>query len=68
MKELLANAIEADEDILHLVKISPNKSGIKAVSYIFAFAAAFLVLYSTAFFFIDVDASILAVKTFFGFK
>lgn len=67
MKELLANAIEADEDILHLVKSSPKKSGIKAVSYIFAFAAVFLVLYSTAFFFIDVDASILAVKAFFGF-
>jgi len=68
MKELLSNAIEADEDIMHLVKISPKKSGIKAVSYIFGFAAVFLVIYSTAFFFIDTDASMLAMKTFLGLE
>jgi len=66
MKAILANVIETDQDIMHLIKVSPKRSGIKGVVYIFAFAALFLVMYSAAFFFIDVDASILAIKTFFG--
>jgi len=66
LKEVLADAIRTDLDIVKLVRIQPRRKGFNGIHIIFSLATLFIVLYSTAFFFIDAEASWLAVKKFLG--
>lgn len=68
IKEVLAQAIQTDSDIINLVNMHPKKNGLNAAHVIFGMAALFITLYSTAFFFIDSNASILGLEKFFGLK
>lgn len=66
LKEVLADAIRTDMDIVKLVRIQPRQKGINGIHIIFGMALMFTMLYSTAFFFIDTEASWLAIKMFLG--
>lgn len=66
LKAFLMDAIQTDHDIIKLLKIQPRRKEFNAIYFVFGFAALFTVLYSTAFFFIDADASWIAIKKFFG--
>lgn len=66
LKELLADAIRTDRDIINLVRIQPRRKQMSAAHIIFGLSTLFIILYSTAFFFIDSKASWLGIKIFFG--
>lgn len=66
LKEVLADAIRTDMDIVKLVRVQPKRKGVNGIHIIFGIALLFTMLYSTAFFFIDTKASWLAIKIFLG--
>jgi len=68
LREVLLHAIQTDSDIINLVKIQPKGMGSNAIRLIFGFAALFIMLYATAFFFIDSRASLLGIEKFFGIR
>lgn len=66
LREVLADAIRTDLDIVKLLRIQPKRKGLNGIHIIFGIALLFTMLYSTAFFFIDADASWHAIRMFLG--
>jgi len=66
LKERLTHAIRSEKDIADLVKIYPRSLRLSAAYIVFGLGGLFIVLYSSALFFIDSQASLLGIWKFIG--